>query len=302
MNQVSVTVPIKKGVRSYKCEIPENASELTADDDLYILQVSSLDSEVNRHLMILHYFMDVPDAVFYSIAPHLFLELMELVQWIEIEPSATHTIPEFVIDGVTYAGPETKFQNGTAWEYVVADEYYNGAMVDKIDDDLYLFMATILRPVLSDADADRYGDRRQPLHYNFNKYEIARRAKIFEVYFSEPKNKAIQLRSILYFEGVKRFVHETFGQYLFKTKQTDTDQTDEDENDDEPQEEYQEPSAATFGWWSLFMSVAKDGLFGNLEAVYRTNFIQFCMYMVDKTKEIEAHNRRIEMQKIKNKS
>ena len=69
----------------------------------------------------------------------------------------------------------------------------------------------------------------------------------------------------LYFEGVKLYVYNTYGEWLFP--KTEGEQTS---------------GGLNFGWWGAFQNVAEANVFGNLEQVYQTRFHTVAVWMIRK--------------------
>lgn len=194
--------------------------------------------------------------------------------------------PSFRHRGVNYHFPKPKGENMTCIEYPIADEYYLQFVRGGDESALLLLTATIVRE--QDADTSRNlreEDDRVPLH---SRAEIVARANRLRTAPVE-----YQMAALLFFAGMKEYVHRVYGPHLFEMDdEDDTTETDEhEEKDPEPDQD----ADAGFGWWGILQDVAEAGLFGNMRQVYQANFHEVCMYLVRQTikvRQMRAQSKR----------
>lgn len=194
-----------------------------------------------------------PMRLFWQIDPLDLYFIQESLNWID---QPTHVMPFQSLDhkGVTYDLPGDGFENATCLQWALADEYFQAITSGKDDTPVYQIAAIILR--------DKTTDRKQV------------DATARDLRTLDPTRLAAL---VSYFAGVKQYVHQVYGSYLFKK---------EDEDD--------QPSGPQFGWWGVFLSVAESGTFGTYEQVLQTNFHTLCVYLVQKKKEADDARRRMQ--------
>lgn len=192
--------------------------------------------------------------------------------------------PNFEHGGVTYHFPRPKGENMTCIEYPIADEYYMQFVQGKDDTALLLLTATLVREEHPDQGrALREEDARVPLH---SRAEIAARANRLRAAPTE-----YQVAALLFFAGMKEYVHRVYGPHLFDQDDEEPG-TDSEEEHNEP-ENNDEQEDAGFGWWGILQDVAEAGLFGTMKEVYQANFHEVCMYLV--RQQIKARQMRAAM-------
>ena len=182
--------------------------------------------------------------------------LVNLLSWMNLEPSPAPAIRFFDHKGKRYWLPKEKFADGLAIEYPIADEYFT-QLLSGDDDALIKLVATMARP--------KKDGKRIPLT---SREEVEKRADELKDLSPEA-----QWAVYMYFGGVKQYIHNLYKGHLFKAN--------------EAEEGQQDSEAAMFGWWGIYMDVAESGVFGNLEKVYQSNFHNICTYLVKKKQEAE---------------
>jgi hypothetical protein len=204
-----------------------------------------------------------------------FAGLTLLLDWIQAEPDCSQVpIPTWIHKGITYHFPTAKGESVSSIEYALADDYYK-QFVDGDATALPLLVATIVREHDSDeASALRRDDTRVPLH---SKAEVAKRAQALQ---SAPTE--LHLQALLYFGGLKAYIHRVYGNWLFE-------QDEDEDGDDDTERERQTAKPATggpdFGWWGIFQAVAESGAFGAIDKVYQTCIHDVCIFLVRKRAE-----------------
>ena len=194
--------------------------------------------------------------------------------------------PHFGHRSVTYHFPRPKGENMTCIEYPLADEYYMQFVQGKDDTALLMLTATLVREEHPDPErALREEDPRVPLH---SRAEVATRANRLR---SAPRE--YQVAALLFFAGMKQYVHRVYGPHLFDMD----DEDDTEPNDDNDEMTPIDDPDAGFGWWGILQDVAEAGLFGTMKEVYQANFHEVCMFLV--RQQIKARQMRAEMKPTK---
>lgn len=198
-------------------------------------------------------------------------KLTETLNWVNLAPSPEPIIPSFDHRGITFHFPKEKFENGRAIEYPIADDFYSDYCESNEKKHLVRLAATICRPESNDFKSIiTRGDKRIPL---LSREEAIHRAEILKDLPDE-----ILLTVKLFFEGIKQYVHDTYGHWLFP-------QTNPEEENGS--------GGLNFGWWGMYQDVAENGLFGNLQQVYQSLFHDVAIYLIRKK---EAYNQQLQKQ------
>lgn len=215
----------------------------------------------------------LPKWVRLKISDLNFAGLTLLLDWMQAEPNCTDIpVPRFNHGGYTYFFPTAKGENVTCIEYALADDYYK-EFAEGDASKLMPLVATVWHEFDTDeARAMRRADKRVPL---YSKAEVEQRAHRLKSAPSE-----MQLQALLYFGGLKAYIHRVYGKWIF-------------EQDEEPDEEDQEAgspkketsSGPDFGWWGIFQQVAESGVFGNIDQVYQASIHDVCIFLVRKRVE-----------------
>lgn len=190
------------------------------------------------------------------------LAIDKVMEWLKVQPVTFPLVRSFRHKGKRYYLPAEDFENGQAIEYPIADDYFTKYL--NTEKEIYLdkLIATICRPakyrfgILDKAHFNKNGDPRIPL---LSRDQAEAAAPIFEKLPQE-----VKFSILMYFNGIKELVFDSYGEFLF-----------EGVNDD-----HSENNGVSFGWWGVYMDIAKEGAFGPLHQVYQSNFHSICMYLV----------------------
>lgn len=185
------------------------------------------------------------------------------LDWLELRACA-RPLRESLRRGLTsYYLPAEKFADGTAVEFAMADECFQ-QFLDGDEDAPLRLLAVIARP-------HRRGKRIPVTDWD----EVDHRLRRFR---GLPPEWTLQ--AVMYWAGVKEYVHATYGEWLFR-------QPDDDEQEDHT------PTGPNFGWWGILMNIAEGGPFGSLEKVHQRNFHEVCIYLVQKEAARRDHERKL---------
>lgn len=193
-------------------------------------------------------------------------DLYDSLKWITAEPTTLPIFKSFRFEGVDYAFPSDKLFNASANEYVIADEYYQKYIETQDTYQLQLLLATLVREIDKDKPtAERLEDPRIPFMYREEAEDRAQRLAGLE--------PAYQYAAFLQFTGSKKWIHDTYGRYIFS-------ETEENADPD------------PFGWWGVFFKLAETGVFGNLESTLQTSFHTICQYLMKNAMDAEREKKK----------
>lgn len=207
------------------------------------------------------------------LTPMDFAALSEQLGWTHAEAQCEQVaIPHFTHKGQVYVFPKPKGPNVSGVEFALCDDLYK-QFSDGDTDALLTLSAAIWRERDTDAAAAlRRGDERVPL---VSKEEAEARAARMAKAPAE-----MHLQALLWFAGLKLYVHRVYGKWLFEE--------DEDDDDTDDQQKATNNQSPNFGWWGIFLDVAEAGVFGRVEQVYQTSIHDICIYLVKKRADANA--------------
>lgn len=201
--------------------------------------------------------------------------LSEGLPWLVIAPIEAPLRTSFYHQAVKYGMPSTKFEDGSAMTYALADDFFN-AYQDGDDSALLHLLATLARPLRN--------NKRCVL---CSRDEVLRRGHRLRRIPPEWLAAAW-----MYWAGVKAYVHRTYGSWLFQ-------QNELEEEEEEHQPDTAAPAGPNFGWWGKYMDIAETGVFGSIRAVHQANFHELCIFLVKKEAEHRRQQRELEALRTK---
>jgi hypothetical protein len=213
-----------------------------------------------------------------SLSPEQIATLSQGTPWLELQPLEAPLRTQFYYRFSKYGMPAAKFEDDSALAFALADDFFQDYL-EGDDEAQYHLFATLARPL-------RRGQR-APLR---SREEALRRGRWLRNIGPE-----WLAATVMYWAGVKAYVSNTYGPWLF--------QQEEPADDDDEGQLMPDTSAdqgPNFGWWGIFMDVAESGVFGPLESVYQTNFHEICIYLVKK--EAERRRQEQQMNEIRNRN
>lgn len=195
--------------------------------------------------------------------------MVGLLSWMDTQPDCESlALPSCTVSSTSFHLPSPKGENMSCIEFALGDDLYKEYGDNQQSSTLHMLTWLLYREADTDqVAADARGDIRVPLR---SRSEIERRLQRYGVPPAE-----MQVQAILFFGGLKQFLHGTFGQWIFQIP-------DEDEEDPVAPPQNTSPN---FGWWGVFQSVAEGGVFGDLEKVYQSSLYEVCVYLVRKRAE-----------------
>lgn len=94
-------------------------------------------------------------------------------------------------------------------------------------------------------------------------------------------------------------IYDSYGEWLFSAPPA---ADDEDMRAVDPEEDDEEEDPLDYRWHTLFMEIAKDGIFGTLDQVYRTSIHTICIYQSRKIQRIREMEQNLLHDKMRNQA
>lgn len=257
MNKVRIQT--NKGWLAHKVQLPKSWDEMSSDSLVFVCKVLTRHKlEVARGIILRH-FLNIKERRFQQLNDGQLVDLLQCIDWISLKGLRSQIFRAFKRN---WSLPSTDFKDGLCYEYAKADEYFGKFKESGMKDDLDMFFACLTR--------------------------FKNRALIDDILLAKSKNKSTTVDAIIqkrmkqtkriplyvkavtlaYFSGIKEYVHQLYGQWLFTAPLDSTPQ----------------PSI-NFGWWGVFLSVSESNTFGDIDNVHRSNFHDVCAYLVQKKEE-----------------
>jgi hypothetical protein len=252
------------GRHTFTAQLPTHWGEIEPTIRLECLRLLLSDESVLVQLAILKKLIKLPSWVWLSLHEDDLCALLNVVSWMKIEPIRAPIITAFLWQGKSYMLPTANFENGTAVQFPLADKYLQDFTEKGEEEALLKLVASLCMAAKND------------------KLIVEKRAELLRGMPHET-----QIAVMLYFIGIKQFIADTYGEYLF---------------DDEGEEEDLAVRVSVshfpnFGWWAAYLQIAESGVFGNYEQVLNTNFHRVIMYLIEKRKESKRMKAVYESQK-----
>lgn len=231
--------------------LPSGWHEMPPGGSLYYT-VETLITEpdlTKARLKILKKLLKIPNSAFLNLDACCVVEMTELLKWMDIRSNTKIIFREFNTEGKTYYLPADDFEQGTAFQYALACDYYK-KYVEKHDaKDLHYLCSTLL-------------SENAPL---CDKEKIEQRADTFS------HLRDVEKMTILaYFGAIQEMIADKFGHWLFRSEEGDA------------------PTGISFGWWGVYMDVAESGVFGDIKGVYQTRFYDIVVFLIQKKEQYDA--------------
>lgn len=261
---------IKRTIPQTWYDIPDPQTRLNC------LRLVSLLTKEEAAAGVLPLLLDIPKRTFLAFTADDVFVLSEKIAWIFDEIGTTPLITEFEHEGETYHLPKKDFANGTAFEFAMADDAYNEWSDNtKAAAPLIRLVAILCREAKrKQIDIERTGDIRIELN---TEYEATARAERLELL-----DFGVVLAVLRYFQAIKKLVHESgIALGIFERPMPKPDNVEE------------KPDEALFGWWTTFRNIAKTGVMGNEEQVWRVNFWRLFAFLQEEKKRADDAEREI---------
>lgn len=186
--------------------------------------------------------------------------------WLSLTPIKRCFREEVYYRGKTYRMPPKAAHGFTALEYTLAEEYYEAFIEGDDGTAIANLTALLLRPVKR--------GQRLPIT---DRDQVEKAAKKLR-----KLNPEWAAQAVMYWAGVKEWVYETYGNWLFKQPAEG--------------EEEQSPSGINLKWWGVWMDIAETGTFGPLNDVHQADFHNLCLWLIKKKEQEAQRARQAEIQ------
>jgi hypothetical protein len=260
----------------YLRTLPQGWSEVPRKKRLKYFELSVLASRKAMRQVVLD-LLHLPRRVEKRIRADELAAMIQSLDWMLPKPDCLDPVlTDFTHKGQEYILPKPGFENGTCLEFAIADDIYNQFRINQAPENLILLAATICREPNPDTHAAlAIGDRRIPLN---DRAEVDVRAKKLH-----GMPAAVALAVLYYFVGVKMMVSETYHE-LFDAAAPPA------EEDEEPMQQAS-ADGPRFGWWSIFLQVAKTGILGDYNQLLHRRLHLVCMTLLEQKDEAEKMRR-----------
>lgn len=246
----------------YPRTLPQSWAELVAQkhDAFAILKLLLALPEVEAKVKALKMILNLPKATFLILTDEIIADLVAKLDWLKPDISPIPLFPSFTHDQVCYHLPKANFENGTALEFALADDYFKKA-AEGNEAALINLVATLCRPERTDTQAAiTSGDIRTPLNSRSEaEYRGVQLAQL---------DPSVQVAVFLYFAGCKKYINDLYGGTLFV----------KNEEEEDPNAETTQSSGEIFGWWGIFMELAENPI--NEDKIHQKNFHSLCIWLV----------------------
>lgn len=283
------TVTFRTEKRTIERSLPEGWDEMGQDEALDAIQTLYRYTPTYARTRIAHRLLGLPKKISMRIHPEQMYDIVQTLSWMDVDEYLKPPADRFTFNGTTYYLPKEKLLNASCIEYALADEALTSYMESRSDRDLYLLAAILCREAKkSPLKIRQTGDVRIPL---LNREEANFRAEIFA-----GLDRHILAMVLLYFIGCRRHVHGIYADWIFTSPEPHSEEEDEEEDEPVP------AGGPMFGWWTVFMDVAKSGVFGNIRQVHQANFHELCMHLVQEKKYYLEEKARMDRMRAKSRA
>jgi hypothetical protein len=218
-----------------------------------------LDTTQAAFIPILKNILNLSDTLFLSIPNADLSRLIQELAWMRDALPTVALVPYFTHMGTLYYFPSPDFDNGKAFDFALADEYYLAYAENQDDTDALLLLASTLvktNPTIPNT-----------------KEIVSNRLESFKTLPLE-----VIVVALRYFEALKKEIFdigENVGLFEIETE-TDTEGVDE---------------SIHFGWWTSYRYIAKSQVFGDFEKVCNTPFWDVFKYLIEEKQRENALRR-----------
>ncbi|MFN4254538.1 MAG: hypothetical protein ACK4Q5_05990 [Saprospiraceae bacterium] len=210
---------------------------------------------------------NIPDTVLAYLQPWQYAEIMALTDWLWTEPIREPAWTE--LEGWVF--PAKEGSNMTLLEYYHAEGFLL-AFTEGDADALHKLCATILRRL---SPSDSFVDRRTAFDPYRLDHDVAAQTSL---------DVRVKLYALWLMHGYRACIREQFA-YLW---------TGEEDGDVRGNINFGDDEEIDFGWIGTAYSVAEQGVFGDFNAVLRTDIHTVLYYLCHKKQEASRRERETE--------
>lgn len=255
--------------------LPEHRDELTPKQvQKVIFYLGSLDTSRNRFRLLAHLHPQFFKRL-KKVDPHALYEIGKLIAWTfelkemdgaeEVKP----LVKGFKHKGTWYQLPQESFYDVVGDEYAHIELAVSG-LKDNFEEKIHELTAIIARPLRPKKE---------------------RKVEDFDGYarqYFNPETVGIREKTL---KGVKPWVYGVVKDFVLRAQELIAIRYAEVFSGGEGE-------GSSLGWEGMFMSIAESGIFGNVQAVKRTNVHDLLFFTLKR--ERERKKRELELNRIKN--
>lgn len=246
-------------------QIPESWQELDSKIKAKALFLLRSHPPLTAKILILQKILNIPLVVFRCIDPADMTALVRVLAWANFDPDATPVLASFPIKSRNYFLPKKDFDDGTAIEFLRAQEAYNAYVVaETVEEQAEQLM--ILTAVLA---REKSNSQRVKIIDNGDDL-FERRLALFKQHLP----LELALMTLKYFAGVLTVVEEV-GNNLGVF--------DDEETRAERDADASRPNVNIFGWKTVFRRLSENGPFaGGYDAVCQRLFWEIIQVLAER--------------------
>lgn len=267
--EIKITQPRKWGRdKTYSRELAGNWTDLDDSSRLFCLKEllavppTPEGGDVVAKIKIVKQLLGLPKSVFRDLSDDQLSVLVDKMDWLTLDALDAPLIRQFNHGGIDWFLPKALFVDGAAIEFPMADQFVEAFAKSGSDSDLLKVVGSLATPSVNGSK------ERQIIR---NREDAEHRADILR---GIPTETAMAV--LLYFLGVKQYIAQKYGSFLFD---------DDDDDDDDALVRAATAHFPNFGWWGAYLGIAETGVFGNYEQVLHTSFHRVIMFLIEKRKE-----------------
>lgn len=200
----------------------------------------------------------------------MMVQLWWLFAWVQEDITLTKNLIRWIkpgLFGTKLYGPDDGLSTMTAEEWMWVDLFYMAWRENNDFEDLHKMVACMYRPKIASKkqyEVDFTGDIREPFNIHLIDGRVEKIKNLNEV----------ELLAIMHwYESSRHVIVKDFDRVFTESNETD---------------------AEDYGWPAVFMAIAQDGPFGNLEKVNGENVSTVLLHMQVRAKEAEEAKKRAE--------
>lgn len=247
-----------------KLQLPENWGEIPSSSLAFCIKQLIIKKPLQAKIEIIRHLLKLKYRIFAMMNDEQVAELLSLLDWMDLKNMTEPIFPEKKINGIKYRMPKSEFENGTAFQYAIADEYYMKYIESHDEKELdNLISALLIDTKKEKQHSDR--DMIEKRAFTFRKFKDFERVAI-----------------LAYFSAVKLKIYNNYAPWLFMSDESGSG------------------GGINFGWWGRYIDIAKTSIFGKLDEVYEARFYDIIVFLIQEKEAYLADKREIEKLKTEN--
>ncbi len=248
-------------IGTYKFSFPAKLQEMSVSQALTFFEIyaqPTIDSMTKKALLIQAFCSQKALDLIGKLSEDEIFSLMQLWDWIDEELPCKVVIPSFEHKGVMYYAPKENIKTSCIAEYIYASNCLR-AIAEGKENYIKNLVACLYRP--------------KDKKHKMNKSTVADLREKFDTDVLQERLPALQdldfrkqVAILFYFVSVQKYFQDKFIEVFEETGEGKSD---------------------GLGWQGVLMTVAENGIFGDLEATKYANVIEVFTYLTKKKREVE---------------